>query len=267
MLPIYVVSLKHDVEKRKIIENKLNSLQVTFEFVDAVYGKDLPKEFISQLNLAGEALERGYKPAPGEVGCTFSHLKVYQLMLERKQNWACILEDDVILDHRMQDFYINFDNCRFESVNDNLYLMGGQNGISANILVAKSIFSFFYIGKQKFSKIINSEQYVCRTCCYFISAKLAKKLIDLSSAVFLLADDWEYLVKNTIIANIYLANFVDHPKDLSSSVLERERKAAQKEAQMTIKRKSFPIKVVRFLAYKTIFYLKAIIAQVNRFKR
>lgn len=266
MLPIYIVSLKQDVKKRKIIEDKLNSLQIPFEFVDAVYGKELSKEFIPTLNLAGQSFERGFCPTPGEVGCTLSHLKVYKLMLERKQNWACILEDDVILDHRMHDFYINFNINQSKFVDENLYLMGGQNGISANILVARSFFSFFYVGEQKFSKIINSEQYVCRTCCYVINAKLAEKIVKLSDSIFLLADDWKYMVKNKIITNIYLANFVDHPKDLSASALEQERKVAQKKLR-AVKRRSFPVRALRFLIYKIVFYLKACIAQINRFKR
>lgn len=267
MLPIYIVSLKHDIQKRDIIKCKLDNLQIPFEFVDAVYGKELAQDFFDQLNPLGKSLETGASPTPGEVGCTLSHLKVYALMLQRKQRWACVLEDDAILDDRFKDFYTNFPACQSKLRRDGLYLLGGQNGVSANILVARSFFSFVSIGRQRFTKIIKSEAYVCRTCCYLVSNTVAERVIKLSKSVFLLADDWEFLVKHGIINNIFLADFVDHPLDLSLSSIEQERRAVQNKVRATSGKKSIFRRLKNGVFFYAKFYIRVVLAQLYRFKR
>lgn len=266
MLPVYVVSLARDTERRKVIKEKLDSLQIPFEFIDAVYGKDLSSSVFAQLNPKGKSPETGAYPTPSEVGCTLSHLKVYALVQQRKQQWACIFEDDAIIDDRMKDFYINFTNNLMRFDRDNLYLMGGQNAVSANILVSKSFFTFFYVGKQKFSKLINSEQYVCRTCCYIISNSVTKKMIDLSKTTFLLADDWEFLARNKIINDIYLSDFIDHPVDLSLSHIERERRDVQAVVREKLGKRSVFRRLFNGIFFYTKFCSRLFLTQLYRFK-
>lgn len=267
MLPVYVVSLARDTERRKIIKEKLDSLQIPFEFIDAIYGKDLSNDIFLKLNPKGKSLDTGDLPTPNEVGCTLSHLKIYELVQQRKQQWACVFEDDAILDDRMKDFYMNLKNNLDKFDENNLYLMGGQNGVSANLLVSKSFFSFFSVGKQKFTKLINSEQYVCRACCYMISNIIANKMINLSKTTFLLADDWEFLVKNKIINDIYLSDFVDHPIDLSSSNIEQERLAVQKKIREKVGKKSVFKRLRNGIFFYTKFYSRVFMTQLYRFKR
>lgn len=266
ILPIYIVSLQKDIEKRETIKKKLDSLDIKFEFIDAIYGKELPVDFVKSLSPVGKILERGFLPTPGEIGCTLSHLKIYKLMLERNQTWACILEDDAILDERMQDFYTNFYKCENSLVEDNLYLMGGQNGLDS-LFVIKSLFGGLTIGKQKFYKTVKSEEYIFRTCCYFISLKIAKSLIDLSEKKFILADDWDFLVKNKYIQEIYLADFVDHPVDLSLSSIEEERQEGWCRVNYNKAVKlNLIIKLWNFFIFRLKRYLKFILIQIYRFK-
>lgn len=267
MLPIYIVSLKQDTHKRDHIVHKLNELRIPFEFFDAVYGKELSPAFFDQLKPAGKSLETGAKPTPGEVGCTLSHLAVYELMLQRKQSWACILEDDVIFDGRLQDFYLNFQDDQVRLEKDSVYLMGGQNGIDAHPLVAKSFFTSCYIGQQKFTKLIKSESYVCRTCCYLISDDVAKRMVELAKTTFLLADDWEFLVRHHIIHTLYLADFVDHPIDLTLSSIELERQAVRQSVRAQLGKRRFSKRLINFIRFKIKCYLRMVMTQLYRFKR
>ena len=244
MLHIYIVSLQQDIEKRKAISETLESLGLKFDFIDAVYGKELSEDVTSIIRdkSTGNITSRGFSATPGEIGCTLSHLKVYQSILDNNIDWACILEDDAILDERFETFIRTFQATELDSTS--LYLLGGQNGLSEDRIV-KSIKNTKTIGGQVFSKTIRSEGIIYRTCCYLMSSFLAEKLIVLSQAKFILADDWSYLVKNDVIKKIYLSKFVDHPLDLSNSLLQKERELAalNKVSSSTYKKPSFPSRV------------------------
>lgn len=225
MLHIFIVSLKQDVEKREAISRVLKGFNLDFTFIDAVYGKNLPDNKLEgyRAKSAGLASTRGYPLTPGEIGCTLSHLHIYQEIVDNQLPWACILEDDVILDRRFKIFIDNFNAENLSS--QNLYILGGQNGLQESRII-KSIKDTEVIGYETFHKTIKSEDVIYRTCCYLMSQSMAKELITLSHKRFLLADDWNYLTKNRYIKSIYLSDFVDHPLDLTLSSLQKERESA-----------------------------------------
>lgn len=225
MLHIFIVSLQQDVEKREIISKILNDFNLDFTFIDAVYGRELPNEYLDYLRKksSGILVDRGFPATPGEIGCTLSHLKTYQEVIDRGLEWACILEDDAILDKRFKVFIKNFDGSNLSS--QDLYILGGQNGLQENRII-KSTKCTKVIGYKSFQKTIKSEDVIYRTCCYLMSQSMAKNLINSANESFLLADDWSYLVKKKCIQAIYLSNFVDHPLDLTNSSLQKEREGA-----------------------------------------
>lgn len=173
MLPIYIISLKQDIEKRQVISNTLEDFGLEFRFIDAIYGKELSNDILdsAKSNSRGNILRRGFLPTPNEVGCTLSHLKAYKEILDNNLNWACILEDDVILDERFKIFIDNFQATVLGP--KTLYLLGGQNGLD-ELSVIKSMKNNITIGGQKFTKTIKSERFIYRACCYLINSYLAK---------------------------------------------------------------------------------------------
>ena len=222
MLYVYVISLVKDVKKRNEISGFLNKFNIKFEFIDAIYGKNLSISTMEVIRnkSKGKVLGRRYSATPGEIGCTLSHLEAYKKIVANKQKWACILEDDAILDHQFELFIKEFSDVELEP--SNLYLLGGQNGLDQEYLV-KSRRKVIKVGGQYFFKTIKSESVIYRTCCYILSDKMANKFINLYQKEYILADDWEYLVDRKLVKKIYLADFVDHPIDLSCSNIEAER--------------------------------------------
>lgn len=226
MLDIYIISLKQDIERRQAISKTLENLGLKFIFIDAIYGKELSEDVIkiTRDKSRGGILNRGFSATPGEIGCTLSHLKAYQAILDKNIDWACILEDDVILDERFETFIRTFQATELDPTS--LYILGGQIDLSKDKIV-KSIKNITVVGDQKFSKTIKSEGFIYGTCCYLMSSCLAEKLITLSQVNFIVADDWQYLVGNDVIQKIYLSEFVDHPSGLSNkSRLKKERELA-----------------------------------------
>jgi glycosyl transferase family 25 len=80
-MDIFVISLPDAKGRREFIADQLRRLDLAFEFVDAIRGKD-----VYDRNMT-----------PGEVGCALSHQKVYDIMFERGLPHAFVLEDDAML--------------------------------------------------------------------------------------------------------------------------------------------------------------------------
>jgi glycosyl transferase family 25 len=94
--PIFVVNLLRDHEKKAHMDSVANTIGVKFEFIDAVYGKDLSQSQIDEVydeSLSLKELGRGL--SRGELGCALSHLSIYQKMVNEGIETALILEDDV----------------------------------------------------------------------------------------------------------------------------------------------------------------------------
>ncbi|HEN5330535.1 glycosyltransferase family 25 protein [Klebsiella quasipneumoniae] len=223
MLPVFVISLADDSERRSLISKAMHELSIDFEFIDAIKGKCLTQEELSHLNLRFVESRENRKLAFGEIGCTLSHIKTYKLMLERGIEWCCILEDDIILDKRFGTFIERLQLNDLSGFENDILFLGGQNGTKASKYISRSIWNKKNISSEVFYKTVKSEKYLYRTCCYLVNKTVAAKLIKLVSNDFFLADEWRYFKKKDIISKFYLADFIKHPIDLVNSHIEKER--------------------------------------------
>ena len=99
-LPLFVVNLERQPERRRCMEAQLAALPPGFrvEFVTAVDGKNLPPETLSRE--ADHTIARataGRDLNPGEIGCALSHRGIYRRMLEVGEPHAVVLEDDIAI--------------------------------------------------------------------------------------------------------------------------------------------------------------------------
>lgn len=99
MPPVWVVNLKRSVDRRDFIRAQLKILGVEHEIVEAVDGREV----------APDELERCYSPSgartlvrreltPGEIGCSLSHLRLYQRQVDEGHEEVLILEDDIVIE-------------------------------------------------------------------------------------------------------------------------------------------------------------------------
>lgn len=227
MIPIYVVSMEKDVERRLVIERTFKNLGLDFRFIDAIVGKLLTDNEISQINFSGNQNRKGRLPTLGEIGCSLSHQLAYTDIAQH-HDWGIILEDDAIIDERFKDFYLalNQPGKLDQFKQENLYLLGGQNGLRHQHLVALSQWGRVRLGGVTFSRAIQSNQYIYRTCCYLMSRSMSNQLLELFSKDFYIADEWAYFAKIGIIDGIYLSDFINHPIELNASSIEQERISA-----------------------------------------
>jgi glycosyl transferase family 25 len=87
-LPIFYINLSSRPDRREHVERQLGALGLHGIRIEAVApaAADLPP---------------GSPLSPGELGCSRSHQKVWQLMLEQQIAAALILEDDVLLSEQL----------------------------------------------------------------------------------------------------------------------------------------------------------------------
>ncbi|MBM7456316.1 glycosyl transferase family 25 [Oceanisphaera litoralis] len=94
-MPIFVISLKESIERRKYIEDVLPDKGIKFEFFDAVNGKDQFSSLLKKYDLTKRLwLTSGKMPSKGEAGCYASHYQLWEKCIELDTP-IIIMEDDV----------------------------------------------------------------------------------------------------------------------------------------------------------------------------
>ncbi len=97
-LPIFVISLKRRTDRLRHMRALLAARGLEAEFVEAVDGMALTAEQRALYDRQRALNVYGADMNPAEIGCHLSHLKVYQLIVERGVDTALVLEDDIDCD-------------------------------------------------------------------------------------------------------------------------------------------------------------------------
>lgn len=263
-MPIFIVNLQHDDEKKSHMEKIANSLDLKFEFITAIYGNDLTQLQVDEVydeDLSQKVFGRGL--SRGELGCALSHLSIYQKMVDEKIETALILEDDVDISIDIHDILKS--TGQFPE-NWELILCGYYSETATQKV---SMSSFW--GK---SDVTSSHQSVrlvelaYGTHGYIINLRGAKKLLQTLKTIIRPIDHYTgselYLNMYALFPRIISLNEVF--KLMGCIEFEREKKSAH------IKKHSTFIIIIRYILYylkiiKVIYWLKKIINKLIPLKK
>lgn len=95
-IPIYVINLERSRERWQALQRHADQLGLGLRRVEAVDGRQLSVQQLKNFDEAAFRRQHGKAPLPGEVGCYFSHLKALQLIVDSDEEYAVIIEDDVL---------------------------------------------------------------------------------------------------------------------------------------------------------------------------
>ena len=92
---ILVLNLARSPDRSARMEKSLSKLNVAYEFADATDGNALSADDYAKYSEPLANKVSGRPLSKGEIGCSLSHLKLYERLLESKDECYLILEDDV----------------------------------------------------------------------------------------------------------------------------------------------------------------------------
>lgn len=179
----FIVNLQADKKRKIHMEKICTKLNLNFEFIKAVNGKNL-KNIDYYISFSRNKVTQGLKRelVPGEIGCILSHQNIYKKVINNKLEYALILEDDVDIS---DDIHIAFDNVKNLPIDWDIFFIGYHGKLNEDLQIeGKHIYQIN--SKYSVSKL---SQKPYGTYGYIVSYKGAKKLLSKSNT-FELPMDW-----------------------------------------------------------------------------
>lgn len=90
---IFIVNLESSIDRKLVMDKQLSKYNANVEYIKAVDGRKLSQEELKRDVFMYPDIHLSL----GEIGCSLSHLKIYQKMIDENISHALILEDDVVI--------------------------------------------------------------------------------------------------------------------------------------------------------------------------
>lgn len=214
MKNLYVALVSIDHFKVKSFKDRNKNLEL--DSVVGIDGRQLEAKDYFTKGVVGRKIPL----TPSEVGCSLSHLNIYENFLNSNCDYLVVFEDDVLID---QGFDLNiFPFDKFASSLPILLHMGGQEGLSSfNKLFGKKT-NLKYLGKTIWKVSPHSYRWLWRTCSYIINRSFAEQILKEQQNSLKVADSWKFWATK-FNSQVYYINLIQHPFDLCNSVIQSER--------------------------------------------
>lgn len=159
---VFVINLERRKDRLKFVNNQLQKNNIKYTRFNAFDGKKLHQyknEIDLYINKNSEIMKNN-----GQIGCSLSHLILWEKVVEKKMKHALIFEDDVII---LDNFNERLNNIIKELPEDyNLVLLGGTTMKGSLI-----------DGKQYILQGANYPEFNWCLHAYLINYKFAEKLL------------------------------------------------------------------------------------------
>lgn len=104
----FVINLDRCPDRMQSIKQQLNTLNLPFERISAVDKHNLTSQYICSITHNSRIDREWLRPLnAGQIACFLSHKKCWEALLNSKENWALILEDDAELSADIKNFFID----------------------------------------------------------------------------------------------------------------------------------------------------------------
>jgi glycosyl transferase family 25 len=218
-MKIYILGVPEKY-RGKNLESRLTNFGLEFLLVEGIDGASLNEDASNLLiNQSLAQAQYGRKLTNGEACCTIGHAKIAKKFLESNEDWALVLEDDVILDE-------NF-NLALDQIEKELHT------ISLNSIIQLSGYDF--VDKYPLKRIANSSLVRLvtggyTTSAYILGRNAAETILKHSDlqTTFSLADwpfHWRWMM------HFYKAKDLSLVVTYSNSLLEEERSWATQKGK------------------------------------
>ncbi len=194
----FVINLASATERRKSIEAQLKKLNINYEFVEAIYGKDLSKDSpLGHLIDWEWADANAFWVSKGLLACTLSHLEACRAIVEQDLDYGLILEDDTWLKPDLPAFLENIG----EELIDNEVILLYYSAWNKCLLSTKNT---KYLNALPQTKILypTKETSFITANAYIISQETCKALLAYQTPLKATSDSWKVYLENNVLKQI-----------------------------------------------------------------
>lgn len=218
---VYVISLSGHNERREFISKQLDQIGISYSFFDAI-NVSTNLDYCKYIDLHKSIQVNGRKLSNGEIGCSLSHYFVYKDIVEKKINFALILEDDAIVDDNLKFFV---EGSILNATEWDVILLG-YSKVSKQDYVKINKFNpignIIYNRETKIGRVLKNT--TCGTVGYLVSFSGASKLLAMNLPGNTLADNWPYFEKHGGLSIFHCRPFLVFEDFLNlKSSIEHER--------------------------------------------
>jgi len=200
----FLISLEKDIQRRKLFFSQPDTAD--FDVFNAINTMNLsPSELESRFDFNGFKQAYGREVTKGEIGCTLSHLAVYQKIVDdetvQANDYALVCEDDALL---AENFQQNLTALLTENFTADIILVGQSKIPTFDDIELKINYPTTFRFLQK--KIATTgyryaypyKNYFAGTVAYLIKKSACQKFLDYieqQQKIFWLADDFIWFEK------------------------------------------------------------------------
>ena len=194
-IPITVINLKKETNRKNRITSILSKLNLEFSFLEGIHGLELSSNKLKVVYNPINSIEKNMRLlTKNEIGATLSHFKVYRQMLDDNIDEMIVLEDDIVIDKK---FIEALNVIEHLPTNWELFLLGYAHGTIESKLCninihLKSISTEFNVGIPV--------KTVMGAFAYVISKKGAKRMLSYRDSIFQAIDLY---TGNRHLINVY----------------------------------------------------------------
>jgi glycosyl transferase family 25 len=109
LIPIWVLYLERERARLQHMQVHLKELGVQFRIIEGIDGKTLTPENLKGYSKRLAVADYGRELYQGELGCAFSHIYMWELMIKEQLDAVLILEDDVRISRSLINILANLD--------------------------------------------------------------------------------------------------------------------------------------------------------------
>ena len=202
-MKVFLINLPRSTTRLARVSARLEALGVSWERLEAIDDAELaPSERGRRFSAFGWWCCTLAPPVHGQIGCALSHQKAYRKIIEEGLPFACVLEDDVVLDDRFPEV-LTWVESHLERTSPQVVLLCDHDG-----------------GAQKVVPDIGLEPATWDWCAegYVLTRSAAEALLADNSPLRVMNDTWSRWVDQGVIRLFHARPTVctqvsfDHPE-------------------------------------------------------
>lgn len=176
-MKVFLINMAESADRLKFMDAQLKQLGIQYDRVQAINGRKIENKELRRIFSRFHSLcAMGRRLNLGEIGCALSHCSVYRRIMDESIPCALVLEDDVVIDERINGVIKEVLSC-IDVSRPQVYILSGGHTDKSNDVSIERLRNAMY------------------TDGYVITITAAKLICDANTPIITVADQWRRWVR------------------------------------------------------------------------